>query len=230
MKDSSSQATPFDSTSKDYRALIFGASGITGWAIMNSALACPSPNTFELIVGLTHRPLSAADSQLPQDPRIELYSGINLSKRDTVIEKLKQVREIEKITHVYFAAYTSHGSNFQELKRANVKILANAVEAVEALCPKLAFFTLQTGGKVHQTSQPPPPSTHNPKKHLTNSFQPQAYGIEFADKIPLKVPSKETDPSIPAPYASNIFYYSQHDHLLAAYASNPGSSARSDPT
>jgi hypothetical protein len=56
---------------------------------------------------------------------------------------------------------------------------------------------------------------------LTNSLQPQAYGIEFADKIPLKVPSKETDPRIPTPYASNIFYYTQHDHLLAASASKP---------
>jgi hypothetical protein len=82
-----------------------------------------------------------------------------------VIEKLKQVREIEKITHVYFAAYTSHGSDFQELKRANVEILSNAVEAVEALCPKLAFFTLQTGGKVHQTSlsTSPPPQPAIPK-------------------------------------------------------------------
>ena len=45
-------------------------------------------------------------------------------------------------------AYTGHGSGFQELKRANVEILKNALEVVEKLCPKLEFWTLQTGGKV----------------------------------------------------------------------------------
>jgi nucleoside-diphosphate-sugar epimerase len=136
------------SSDKAYCALVFGASGITGWAIMNNAVTYPSPNTFERIVGLTNRPLSKEDSCIPQDPRIELYSGIDLSKKDTLIGKLQQVHEIEKITHVYFAAYTSHGSDYKELKRANVEILKNAVEAIEQLCPKLLFFTLQTGGKV----------------------------------------------------------------------------------
>jgi nucleoside-diphosphate-sugar epimerase len=151
----------FDSTNKGYHALVFGASGITGWAIMNNALMYPSPNTFERIVGLTHRPLSAAESQLPQVPRIELYSGIDLSKRDTIIQKLQEVREIEKITHVYFAAYTGHGNDFQELKRANMEILSNAVEAVEVLCPKLIFFTLQTGGKVlYKPHNAPSPQGH----------------------------------------------------------------------
>jgi hypothetical protein len=42
----------------------------------------------------------------------------------------------------------------------------------------------------------------------------QAYGIEFVSELgPLKVPSKETDPRIPEPYASNIFYYPQYDYL-----------------
>jgi nucleoside-diphosphate-sugar epimerase len=136
------------STDQNRRTLVFGASGITGWAIMNNAVSYPSPNTFERIIGLTNRPLSIADSCLPQDPRIELHSGIDLSKKDTLIQRLQQVREIERITHVYFAAYTGHGSDYQELKRANMEILTNAVEAIEQLCPKLLFFTLQTGGKV----------------------------------------------------------------------------------
>jgi hypothetical protein len=169
VKESSSKAMEFDSTNKGYYALVFGASGITGWAIMNNALFYPSPNTFERIIGLTHRPLSAADSQLPQVPRIELYSGINLTKRDSLVEKLKQVREIEKITHVYFAAYTGHGTDFQELKRANLEILSNAVEAVEALCPKLLFFTLQTGGKVLCILSMTPPLTS--PSHAINNIQ-----------------------------------------------------------
>jgi hypothetical protein len=37
---------------------------------------------------------------------------------------------------------------FAELKKANVDILDNAVKAVEIVCPRLSFWTLQTGGKV----------------------------------------------------------------------------------
>jgi len=53
------------------------------------------------------------------------------------------------------AAYTGHGSDFQELKRANVEILENAVTAVEKLCPMLQFWTLQTGGKVQSCEEHP---------------------------------------------------------------------------
>ena len=35
-----------------------------------------------------------------------------------------------------------------------MEILENAVLAVEALCPKLRFWTLQTGGKVEPLNHP----------------------------------------------------------------------------
>lgn len=83
-------------------------------------------------------------------------------------------------------AYTSHGSDYQTLKRANVTILSNAVQAVEETCPTFKFWTLQTGGK--------------------------AYGIEFLDKgIEYHPPHKESAPRIPEPWASNVFYYAQYD-------------------
>lgn len=128
-------------------ALIFGASGITGWALMNEAVTYPSPETFARIIGLTNRPLSLDDAHLPKDPRIELYSGIDLTK-DNVEEQLKKVPGIATITHIYFAAYTGHGTDFQTLKKINVEILKHTLDAVEALCPQLSYFTLQTGGKV----------------------------------------------------------------------------------
>lgn len=137
-----------DSTNQGYRALVFGASGITGWAIMNAAVTYPSSNTFDRIIGLTNRPLKAEDSKLPVDDRLELYSGIDLTKKDELIEQLQKVADINSITHVYFLAYTGHGKSFQEVKEANVEILRNALEALDKLCPKMQFFTLQTGGKV----------------------------------------------------------------------------------
>jgi hypothetical protein len=45
-------------------------------------------------------------------------------------------------------AYTGHGTGFEGIKKANVEILENAIQAVENLCPNVQFWTFQTGGKV----------------------------------------------------------------------------------
>jgi hypothetical protein len=86
------------------QALIFGASGITGWAITNNALIYPTPTTFSRIVGLTNRPLSPSAAHLPSDARLQLYSGLDLSRdAATNSEYLRGIENISEITHVYFA-------------------------------------------------------------------------------------------------------------------------------
>jgi hypothetical protein len=74
------------------QALVFGASGITGWAITNSALTYPTPSTFSRFVGLTARPLGLE------------AAGLDLSKDvDDIVGYLCEIKDIEEITHVYFA-------------------------------------------------------------------------------------------------------------------------------
>jgi hypothetical protein len=146
-----------------HRALVFGASGITGWGIAKQALNYPTPTTFDKVIGLTNRPLSKEQALLPTDDRLVLYSGIDLSAGvDAVRASLGQVDGIAGVTHVYFGgqpanaytliqvhlAYTGHGTGFEGIKTANVRMLENAVHAVEKLCPNLKFWTFQTGGKV----------------------------------------------------------------------------------
>ncbi|MDI1492514.1 MAG: hypothetical protein OHK93_003728 [Ramalina farinacea] len=158
--------------------------------IVRECLVYPSPTTFSRIIGLTNRALKKEDTLLPQNTdRYELYSGMDLSHGVNIaVEKLKSIKDVVKTTHVYFTAYTGHGKDFQGLKEANVDILSTAVKAVDAVCPNVAFWTLQTGGK--------------------------AYGVEFVNEgIPFHPPLKESTPRIPEPYASNIFYYPQYDTL-----------------
>jgi nucleoside-diphosphate-sugar epimerase len=86
-------------------ALVFGASGISGWAVTNNLLSYPSATTFSRVVGLTNRPMDPANSQLSvDDARLELYSGLNLrGEQSSVIEYLKTtVPNIEDVTHVYY--------------------------------------------------------------------------------------------------------------------------------
>lgn len=91
-------------TSEDsYQALIFGASGISGWAITRAAVLSEKPYEFSRVIALTNRPLSRQNSNLPDDPKLELRSGLDLTKgTDSVKEFLENIPGIEKTTHVYF--------------------------------------------------------------------------------------------------------------------------------
>lgn len=85
-------------------ALVFGASGISGWAVTKCALSYPTPTTFSRVIGLTNRPLPLEKSGLPRDPRLELHSGVNLrGSLDEVKSQLQEkVPSLEDVTHVYY--------------------------------------------------------------------------------------------------------------------------------
>ncbi|KIW13353.1 hypothetical protein PV08_08541 [Exophiala spinifera] len=173
-----------------YQALIFGASGISGWAITRAALLS-TDFKFSKVVGLTRRPLSIQQSSLPTDSRLALQSGLDLGRgQEAVTELLGTIQDIERTSHVYFTAYI-HGA-FGETKdeartRINVEILRTAIGAVEQLCPKLQFWVLQSGAKW--------------------------YGTEFSEILKPKAPFRESAPRIPSPYGDHIFYYPQFDLL-----------------
>lgn len=73
------------------------------------------------------------------------------------------------------------------MREVNTALLETAIRAVEQVSPALKTFILQTGGK--------------------------GYGLEFPDQLTIKTPLRENMPRIPEPYASRIFYYTQHDVL-----------------
>ena len=86
------------------RALVFGASGITGWAVAKEALKYPTPVTFDKVIALSNRSVTKAEALLPEDERLQLYSGIDLrAGLSEVEEKLKKIEGIEGVTHVYFS-------------------------------------------------------------------------------------------------------------------------------
>lgn len=150
-------------TTTPLTALVFGASGITGHAILKTLLTYPTPSTFARIIGLTNRPLTTADSHLEADQRVELYSGIDLLDREKSLLQLQHVPGIQQVTHAYYASYAGHGQDFEELKRVNSELLTNAIGGVEICCPDLRFVTLNTGGKVSTSIESPQQSPTNPR-------------------------------------------------------------------
>lgn len=85
-------------------ALVLGASGISGWSILNQARTYPTPSTFSRITGTTNRPLSLEDARIPKDERIKLVSGIDFTRPiEEVVRLLKEkIADIDTVTHLFF--------------------------------------------------------------------------------------------------------------------------------
>lgn len=107
-----------------HHALVFGASGILGWAIVNEILNnYPEKGTYSKVTALTNRPLTREDAIWPeadgQRPELNLVSGIDLTKgtADDVKAVLKEkVPDIETVTQVHYfgirSDYLADGGSF----------------------------------------------------------------------------------------------------------------------
>jgi len=86
-------------------ALIFGASGVTGWAFVNEILHdYPKKGVWKKVHALTNRPLKQSDSLWPNDSRLKIVSGIDLLKgsQDDLEKELRGIEGVEEVTHVYY--------------------------------------------------------------------------------------------------------------------------------
>lgn len=87
-------------------ALVFGASGVSGWSFVNEILNdYPKQGVWDKVYALTNRPLSAKDSFWPTDDRLSIVSGIDLlkgSQDDLETELRQKIPSIEQVTHVYY--------------------------------------------------------------------------------------------------------------------------------
>ncbi|KAJ6083450.1 hypothetical protein N7467_007585 [Penicillium canescens] len=179
-------------------ALVFGASGISGWAVAKNLLSYPTATTFDRVIGLTYRPRTIAESGLPQDPRLELYSAVDLRTDLDNVKKQMQERipGLDQVTHMYYLAYsnaTAYTENVMGIKNINKDMTYNAVHATDSLCSRLQFLVLQTG---------------------TNNYGVAVF--QYMDKIEISPPLKEDNPRIPSPYGDEIFYYDQVDLIREA--------------
>lgn len=135
-----------------YHAIVFGASGLAGWGVVEQLLAnYPSPGTFAKVTALVNRPFSVADSYWPTpvEPKLELISGANLaagSAADFTLWMRENVPEVGSVTHAFFFVY-KHEMNEDAEVAVNRKMMVNAVEALNTLAPSLKFLAFPTGAK-----------------------------------------------------------------------------------
>ncbi len=105
------------SSSKAKHAIIFGSSGVSGWALVNELLHdYPEKGTWSRVTALTNRPLDRKTTLWPDDPRLNLVSGVDLlaGSQEELDETMKRkIPEVHTVTHVYYYGECSWATCYQ---------------------------------------------------------------------------------------------------------------------
>ncbi|TGJ78501.1 hypothetical protein E0Z10_g10266 [Xylaria hypoxylon] len=134
-------------------AIVFGASGLIGWAVVDQLLRCyPEAGTFSKITAISNRDLEISESHWPKTdagrPKLQLISGIDLRHGNgtTLAKSLKQaVEDIDTVTYLFYLA-----PDDTEEVATNCRMLQNVVDAHNSLSPNLRFvgYGIYTAGGV----------------------------------------------------------------------------------
>ncbi|KAF2137357.1 uncharacterized protein K452DRAFT_278583 [Aplosporella prunicola CBS 121167] len=176
-----------------HHALVFGASGILGWAAVNEILSSyPQKGTYSRVTAITNRPLSFEDSLWPtpgpETPALNLICGIDLlnTNADDLKQTLKEkAPDIETVDHVFYFAY-KFDPDFSTEAAMNLSMVQHSFDALESLALNLRYVVFPTGTK--------------------------GYGIHLPSR-PYKAPFVETMNTLPEPARSELFYYVIRDEL-----------------
>ena len=88
------------------QAVVFGASGVSGWSFVNEILHdYPRHGVWQTVHALTNRPITQQESFWPKDDRLHIVCGVDLlkgSQEDVEKELKSKISDIESITHVYY--------------------------------------------------------------------------------------------------------------------------------
>ncbi|KAK0647305.1 Short chain dehydrogenase sirS [Lasiodiplodia hormozganensis] len=182
-------------------ALVFGASGLAGWAVVDELLSnYPAHGTFRKVTALVNRPLKLEDSwwpaPSPDRPELELIAGVNLlngSVEEFTAFLKDKVKGVDTVTHVFYFAYKQE-DDWSVETRVNTGMFERVVGAVDTLARGLKFFVFPSGTR--------------------------GYGIHVPGGLH-KAPLVETMDPLPEPYRSNVFYYNYQSTLRTASADKP---------
>jgi nucleoside-diphosphate-sugar epimerase len=87
-------------------ALVFGSSGVSGWALVNELLHdYPHHGVWGRVTALTNRPLGHGMSHWPEDKRLNIVSGIDLLKgslQDLEEVTKTKISDVDSVTHIFY--------------------------------------------------------------------------------------------------------------------------------
>ncbi|GCB23025.1 3-oxo-Delta(4,5)-steroid 5-beta-reductase [Aspergillus awamori] len=160
-------------------AIVYGASGLIGWALINQLLSpYPVADTFKKVTAVTNRPLVHSDTYWPEEeshrPRLQLASGVDLRSwdRDRLAEWLRQVVEDSQgVTHVYYLVFTAMDDDLEEVA-TNRRMLQNVIDAHNLISPNLQFVSFVGGTRGYGIYSPGGTFTPPLHEELVNNLPP----------------------------------------------------------
>jgi hypothetical protein len=108
--------------SRRQHAIVFGASGLIGWAVVDQLLrSYPEAGTFSKITAVTNRAVQLSESHWPERdtdrPTLQLISGIDLCRGEgaTLANALKEaVEDIHTVTHLFYLGMSQRTEFFEQ--------------------------------------------------------------------------------------------------------------------
>ncbi|KAL3265075.1 hypothetical protein ABHI18_000199 [Aspergillus niger] len=160
-------------------AIVYGASGLIGWALINQLLSpYPVADTFKKVTAVTNRPLVHSDTYWPEEeshrPRLQLASGVDLRSwdRDRLVEWLRQVVEDSQgVTHVYYLVFTAMDDDLEEVA-TNRRMLQKVIDAHNQISPNLQFVSFVGGTRGYGIYSPGGTFTPPLHEELVNNLPP----------------------------------------------------------
>ncbi|KAF4467194.1 sirq [Fusarium albosuccineum] len=166
-------------------ALVFGATGLIGWAVVDQLLSSyPTPTAFASVIGVSNRLVDASRTFWPEEsdtrPDLQLVSGVNLQSDDVTGQLKEKVPGIERTTHVFYFVFAPHNESHEGECQLNSNMMRNLASALNTLAPHLKSFVYSGGTR--------------------------GYGIYIPDGI-FTPPLKESmADDLPADYAKTVAY------------------------
>ncbi|KIW01511.1 uncharacterized protein PV09_06989 [Verruconis gallopava] len=205
--------------SSEMHALVFGASGVSGWGVMNQLLSYPTPTAWTSIAGTTNRPLTASQALLPNDPRLSLVSGIDLTNPPSAIAKsLKEkVKHVDKITHVFFTAYihiNERAIQLLEESSQDHELVKSLKTMPEYKTKNWHALVKETNVKIVKNASEALNEVAPSLKRFVMQTGGKHYGMDSGPKLVpslLDSPYEESRPRLTGKVAEPIFYYGQID-------------------
>lgn len=143
-------------------ALITGANGITGSAILEHLVKHTTASEWARIIITSRSPLKTTVS----DPRVEFIALDFSNPSEKLAEQMHA--QFAGVTHAYFSSYV-HKDDFVELNKANRSLFENFLGALTSVSKGLQNCTLQTGGKYYNVHlRPLPWPAHEGDSHLVS--------------------------------------------------------------
>lgn len=101
-------------------ALVFGASGLAGWGVVDQLLSnYPAQGAFPHVTALVNRPFNVADSYWPSPspsrPKLQLVPHVDLLKgsvEDFTAFLKREVGDIENVTHAFYFGVSDQKGSF----------------------------------------------------------------------------------------------------------------------